>query len=99
MGFLLTRGLVYLFVYLPDFSYAILGLCLQNQFFISGLSGDEVIRNRVLEALYRRILRAHNDKKLFRAIIVIPLLPGFQVLYFWSVCLEKLIIFLSKLIK
>ncbi|KAK4782951.1 hypothetical protein SAY86_007325 [Trapa natans] len=51
---------------------------IENQFFISGLSGDEVVRNRVLEALYRRILRAHNDKKLFRVIIVIPLLPGFQ---------------------
>ncbi|XP_027363621.1 phospholipase D zeta 1 isoform X2 [Abrus precatorius] len=51
---------------------------IENQFFISGLSGDEMIRNRVLEALYRRILRAYNDKKSFRAIIVIPLLPGFQ---------------------
>ncbi|KAL9259459.1 Phospholipase D zeta 1-like protein [Drosera capensis] len=50
----------------------------QNQFFISGLSGDEIIRNRVLEALYRRILRAYNDKKCFRVIIVLPLLPGFQ---------------------
>lgn len=51
----------------------------QNQFFISGLSGDEIIRNRVLEALFRRIMRAYNDKKCFRVIIVIPLLPGFQV--------------------
>ncbi|KAJ7955153.1 Phospholipase [Quillaja saponaria] len=51
---------------------------IENQFFISGLSGDEIIRNRVLEALYRRIMRAHNDKKSFRVIIVIPLLPGFQ---------------------
>ncbi|KAL3505682.1 hypothetical protein ACH5RR_031064 [Cinchona calisaya] len=51
---------------------------IENQFFISGLSGDEIIRNRVLEALYRRIMRAYNDKKCFRAIIVIPLLPGFQ---------------------
>ncbi|KAL8490601.1 hypothetical protein ACS0TY_022561 [Phlomoides rotata] len=51
---------------------------IENQFFISGLSGDEVIQNRVLEALYMRILRAHNEKKCFRAIIVIPLLPGFQ---------------------
>ncbi|KAL0376406.1 UNVERIFIED_CONTAM: Phospholipase D zeta 1 [Sesamum calycinum] len=50
----------------------------QNQFFISGLSGDELIHNRVLEALYRRIMRAHNEKKCFRVIIVIPLLPGFQ---------------------
>ncbi|KAL3508128.1 hypothetical protein ACH5RR_033510 [Cinchona calisaya] len=51
---------------------------IENQFFISGLSGDEIIRNRVLEALYRRIMRAYNEKKCFRAIIVIPLLPGFQ---------------------
>ncbi|TXG71668.1 hypothetical protein EZV62_000247 [Acer yangbiense] len=51
---------------------------IENQFFISGLSADETIRNRVLEALYRRILRAYNDKKCFRVIIVIPLLPGFQ---------------------
>ncbi|XP_044486732.1 phospholipase D zeta 1 isoform X1 [Mangifera indica] len=51
---------------------------IENQFFISGLSADEIIRNRVLEALYRRIMRAYNDKKCFRVIIVIPLLPGFQ---------------------
>ncbi|KAH1231925.1 Phospholipase D zeta 1 [Glycine max] len=51
---------------------------IENQFFISGLSGDEMIRNRVLEALYRRIMRAYNDKKSFRVIVVIPLLPGFQ---------------------
>ncbi|CAM8993160.1 unnamed protein product [Rhodiola kirilowii] len=51
---------------------------IENQFFISGLSGDDVIRNRVLEALYRRIMRAYSEKKSFRVIIVIPLLPGFQ---------------------
>ncbi|KAF8392647.1 hypothetical protein HHK36_022996 [Tetracentron sinense] len=51
---------------------------IENQFFISGLSGDEIIRNRVLEALYRRIMRAYKEQKCFRAIIVIPLLPGFQ---------------------
>ncbi|KAI9080056.1 hypothetical protein K1719_037989 [Acacia pycnantha] len=51
---------------------------IENQFFISGLAGDEMIRNRVLEALYRRIMRAYHDKKSFRVIIVIPLLPGFQ---------------------
>ncbi|XP_065863722.1 phospholipase D zeta 1 isoform X3 [Euphorbia lathyris] len=51
---------------------------IENQFFISGLSGDETIRNRVLESLYRRIMRAYNEKKCFRVIIVIPLIPGFQ---------------------
>ncbi|KEH37186.1 phospholipase D zeta 1 isoform X2 [Medicago truncatula] len=51
---------------------------IENQFFISGLAGDDMIRNRVSQALYRRIMRAHNDKKTFRVIVVIPLLPGFQ---------------------
>ncbi|XP_047334526.1 phospholipase D zeta 1-like [Impatiens glandulifera] len=51
---------------------------IENQFFISGLSGDDTIRNRVLESLYRRIMKAYNEKKCFRVIIVIPLLPGFQ---------------------
>ncbi|KAJ0719572.1 putative phospholipase D [Helianthus annuus] len=53
----------------------------QNQFFISGLSDDDVIQNHVLEALYRRILRAHKEETCFRVIVVIPLLPGFQILY------------------
>ncbi|XWS57471.1 hypothetical protein CRYUN_Cryun09bG0176700 [Craigia yunnanensis] len=51
---------------------------IENQFFISGLAEDEIIQNRVLEALYQRILRAHKEQKCFRVIIVIPLLPGFQ---------------------
>ncbi|KAE8730939.1 60S ribosomal protein L19-1-like [Hibiscus syriacus] len=42
------------------------------------LAGDEIIKNRVLEVLYRRILRAHSENKCFRVIIIIPLLPGFQ---------------------
>ena len=32
-----------------------------------------------MEALYRRILLADREQKCFRVIIVIPLLPGFQV--------------------
>ncbi|KAL1803711.1 phospholipase D zeta 1 isoform X2 [Daucus carota subsp. sativus] len=51
---------------------------IENQFFISGLKGDDTIQNRVLESMYRRIIRAHHEKKSFRVIIVIPLLPGFQ---------------------
>ncbi|KAI3494535.1 hypothetical protein L1887_40667 [Cichorium endivia] len=51
---------------------------IENQFFISGLSGDEIIRNRVLESLHRRILKAYYENQYFRVIIVIPLLPGFQ---------------------
>ncbi|XP_069144851.1 phospholipase D zeta 1 isoform X1 [Solanum lycopersicum] len=51
---------------------------IENQFFISGLAGDEIIHNRVADAIYRRIRRAHKENKCFRVIIVIPLLPGFQ---------------------
>ncbi|KAG7030138.1 Phospholipase D zeta 1, partial [Cucurbita argyrosperma subsp. argyrosperma] len=51
---------------------------IENQFFISGLSGDETIQNRILEALYQRIWLAHKEKQCFRVIIVLPLLPGFQ---------------------
>ncbi|OMP03351.1 Phospholipase D/Transphosphatidylase [Corchorus capsularis] len=51
---------------------------IENQFFISGLAEDDIIQNRVLEALYRRILRAYKEQKCFRVIVVIPLLPGFQ---------------------
>ncbi|KAJ8447810.1 hypothetical protein Cgig2_015173 [Carnegiea gigantea] len=52
---------------------------IENQFFISGLEGDDIIQNRVMEALYSRILLADREQKCFRVIIVIPLLPGFQV--------------------
>ncbi|XP_022156371.1 phospholipase D zeta 2-like isoform X2 [Momordica charantia] len=51
---------------------------IENQFFISGLSGDETIQNRVLEALYQRILLADKEQQCFRVIVVLPLLPGFQ---------------------
>ncbi|XP_021282622.1 phospholipase D zeta 2 isoform X2 [Herrania umbratica] len=51
---------------------------IENQFFISGLAEDEIIQNRVLEALYQRILRAYKEQKCFRVVVVIPLLPGFQ---------------------
>ncbi|XP_019180248.1 PREDICTED: phospholipase D zeta 1-like [Ipomoea nil] len=51
---------------------------IENQFFISGLTGDDIIQNRVLDALYKRIMRAYNEKNCFRVIVIIPLLPGFQ---------------------
>lgn len=65
---------------LASISLSLFFACFQNQFFISGLKGDETIQNRVLEALYRRILKAHKEQKCFRVIVVLPLLPGFQVL-------------------
>ncbi|THG18669.1 hypothetical protein TEA_005348 [Camellia sinensis var. sinensis] len=72
-----SRSFNSLFLFLTISFYA-RATYLQNQFFISGLLGDEVIRNGILESLYRRIMRAYNEKKCFRAFIIIPLLPGFQ---------------------
>jgi len=40
---------------------------------------DDTIQNRILEAIYRRILQAHKEQEDFRVIVVLPLLPGFQV--------------------
>lgn len=40
---------------------------------------DDTIQNRILEAIYRRILKAHKEQEDFRVIVVLPLLPGFQV--------------------
>eukprot|EP00249_Psilotum_nudum_P019640 c27353_g1_i1 orf=427-3258(+) len=51
---------------------------IENQFFVSGFDEDDAISNRVLQALYDRILQAHIDKRCFRVILVLPLLPGFQ---------------------
>ncbi|KAH0838915.1 hypothetical protein HID58_092349 [Brassica napus] len=42
---------------------------IENQFFISGLEKDDTILNRVSEALYRRILKAHEENKCFRVVI------------------------------
>ncbi|KAJ7522274.1 hypothetical protein O6H91_18G004000 [Diphasiastrum complanatum] len=51
---------------------------IENQFFISGMDGDDIIHNRVLQALFSRIMCAYKEKQCFRVIVVLPLLPGFQ---------------------
>lgn len=49
---------------------------IENQFFCSGMDGDEKLGNRVVEAIYRRILQAHTLKKQFHIMMVLPLLPA-----------------------
>jgi len=49
---------------------------IENQFFVSGMEGDDVVGNRVAEALYRRIVRAHAHKETFHVMMVLPLLPA-----------------------
>ncbi|XP_067627358.1 phospholipase D1-like [Eurosta solidaginis] len=55
---------------------------IENQFFItmqlgaSGAYGN--VRNQIGETLFKRIVRAHRERKIFRVFVIIPLLPGFE---------------------
>lgn len=52
---------------------------IENQFFISSTVVDDVkIENRIGDALVQRIIRAFEKGEKWRAIIVIPLMPGFE---------------------
>ncbi|KAG2421668.1 hypothetical protein HFD88_005644 [Aspergillus terreus] len=52
---------------------------IENQFFISTCEIDgRKIENRIGDALVERITRAAKNKEAWRAVIVIPLMPGFQ---------------------
>lgn len=52
---------------------------IENQFFItSTMVNNTVIKNEIGNSLVKRIVRAHKNGEKWRAIIVIPLVPGFQ---------------------
>lgn len=52
---------------------------IENQFFVTScfIDGTE-IQNRIGDALVDRIIRAHREGKAWKAIILIPLVPGFE---------------------
>ncbi|EEQ41781.1 hypothetical protein CLUG_05909 [Clavispora lusitaniae ATCC 42720] len=52
---------------------------IENQFFVTScvIDGTE-IKNRIGDALVDRIIRAHKEGKTWKAIIIIPLFPGFE---------------------
>ncbi|CUM62569.1 uncharacterized protein PRCAT00000121001 [Priceomyces carsonii] len=52
---------------------------IENQFFVTScfIDGNE-IHNRIGDALVDRIIRAYNEGTDWRAVIVIPLMPGFE---------------------
>ncbi|KAM9919257.1 hypothetical protein OXX80_012744, partial [Metschnikowia pulcherrima] len=52
---------------------------IENQFFVTScfIDGTE-IKNRIGDALVDRIIRAHREGKTWKAIILIPLVPGFE---------------------
>ena len=52
---------------------------IENQFFISTCEFEGTkIENTIGEALVERIIRANKDDEAWRAVILIPLMPGFQ---------------------
>ncbi|KAJ8972643.1 hypothetical protein NQ314_000076, partial [Rhamnusium bicolor] len=51
---------------------------IENQFFISLPYHNPNTRNQIADALYKRIVRAHKAKEVFRVFVVMPLLPGFE---------------------
>ncbi|OAX81593.1 hypothetical protein ACJ72_04067, partial [Emergomyces africanus] len=52
---------------------------MENQFFITSCEVEgKKIENLIGDALVERIIRAHRDDEDWRAVILIPLMPGFQ---------------------
>ncbi|XP_044748826.1 phospholipase D2 isoform X3 [Coccinella septempunctata] len=51
---------------------------IENQFFISLSFHNPNTQNRIGDELYKRIVRAHKAREVFRVYVVIPLLPGFE---------------------
>ncbi|KAI5962196.1 SPO14 [Candida pseudojiufengensis] len=52
---------------------------IENQFFVTSCEIDKTeIKNRIGDALVDRIIRAHREGTKWKAIIVIPLMPGFE---------------------
>lgn len=52
---------------------------IENQFFVTScfIDGTE-IKNRIGDALVDRIIRAHKEGTVWKAVILIPLVPGFE---------------------
>ncbi|KAF9438762.1 hypothetical protein BGZ76_005068 [Entomortierella beljakovae] len=53
---------------------------IENQFFVTlaAENGNPDLRNKIGLALVNRIVRAHNEGKKFRVIVVMPLMPAFE---------------------
>lgn len=51
---------------------------IENQFIISSTSKDIPVENKIIKALFMRILKAHEANEPFKVIIFLPLLPAFE---------------------
>ena len=50
---------------------------IENQFFVSGEQGNSDVKNRILQVMRKRLMRAVEAKEKFKIFILIPLEPGF----------------------
>jgi phosphatidylserine/phosphatidylglycerophosphate/cardiolipin synthase-like enzyme len=50
---------------------------IENQFFVTATTFNSRAKNRIGEALFERINKAHTSGQRFRVIVLMPLLPGF----------------------
>ncbi|CAF4395814.1 unnamed protein product, partial [Adineta steineri] len=50
---------------------------IENQFFIT-IADDTIVKNKIADALYRRIIRACVEKEKFRIYVILPLLAAFS---------------------
>lgn len=67
---------------------------IENQFFISTVqsSKDNPVLNEIARALFKRITKAAKEKKKFKVIVVMPLLP-----VMFSSFIKKLLLIINKL--
>ncbi|CAK4622001.1 unnamed protein product [Aphanomyces euteiches] len=64
--------------YIDNIAEAKRFIYIENQFFVSGFDSDVSVSNRVVEALYQRIMEAHEKQETFRVMFIMPLLPCFE---------------------
>ncbi|KAL5287281.1 Pld family protein [Megaselia abdita] len=67
--------------YIETISKAQHYIYIENQFFITlQFNGGTIggVKNHIGETLFKRILRAHKERKTFRVYVIMPLLPGFE---------------------
>lgn len=50
---------------------------IENQFFVSAVQGETVVKNEIANAIFTRIAHAHFRKEPFKVWVMLPLVPGF----------------------
>lgn len=54
---------------------------IENQFFISNIDDNSVVKNEIAQCIYERIVQAWVKKENFKVYIFLPLIPGYEGQY------------------